>query len=399
MKTRFTFYICLIFVIGCMWQSCRNDDSAMAPEKVRGELTMEDVLQMYLAAGFEIDSTKTPQGDTFDTPEEALEALKELQQSKDAIVTRSSSYEEAELHYIQIPEEGFRRFYSFGYRQIKVSFTTNGAGNAAFETLMGNFYGGPLVGRYEHSEAWKSLLSRIAEPRVVVSDGGKGFAKALRKTWPHAEHQRCTFHAFCQIKRYTTSKPKTAAGLELYNLAKDLLHVNSKEEAGEWTVKFIDWMRRYNSFLSQMTYDEYGNCRPTHERLIKAQKSTLNLIKSGNLFTYLDKNLIDEIGEIPSTNNQIEGGVNARLREMLRNHRGLSIERRIKAVFWWCYMHCSEPLSATELLKIMPTDKSISDIYKKISRQGKVSDTIPGWGDAIVWGEFHKSGEYPSYWD
>ena len=253
--------------------------------------------------------------------------------------------------------------------------------------------------RYEHSEAWKSLLSRIAEPRVVVSDGGKGFAKALRKTWPHAEHQRCTFHAFCQIRRYTTSKPKTAAGLELYNLAKDLLHIDSKEEAEEWTVKFIDWMRRYNSFLSQMTYDEYGNCRPTHERLIKAQKSTLKLIKDGNLFTYLDKNLIDEIGKIPSTNNQIEGGVNARLRETLRNHRGLSIERRIKAVFWWCYMHCPEPLSATELLKIMPTDKSISDIYKKISRQGKVSDTIPGWGDAIVWGEFHKSGEYPIYWD
>ena len=30
---------------------------------------------------------------------------------------------------------------------------------------------------------------------------------------------------------------------------------------------------------------------------------------------------IDEIGEKPSTNNQIEGGVNARLREALRNHR------------------------------------------------------------------------------
>ena len=85
------------------------------------------------------------------------------------------------------------------------------------------------------------------------------------------------------------------------------------------------------------------------------------------------------------TTKQIEGGVNARLREMLRSHRGLSIERRIKAVFWWCYMHCPEPLSATELLKI--------------SRQGKVSDAIPGWGDAIVWGEFHKSGEYPIYWD
>ena len=99
------------------------------------------------------------------------------------------------------------------------------------------------------------------------------------------------------------------------------------------------------------------------------------------------------------TTNQIEGGVNARLREMLRSHRGLSIERRIKAVFWWCYMHSPEPLSANELLKVMPTDKSISDIYRKMTRQEKLSDSIPGWGDAIIWTEFHRSGDYPSYWD
>ena len=182
-------------------------------------------------------------------------------------------------------------------------------------------------------------------------------------------------------------------------MARDLLHLKSKEDTEKWTERFIEWMKKYNSFLSQMTYDEYGNKRPTHERLLKAQRSILRLLKEGTMFTYLDKDLIGEIGKIPSTNNQIEGGINAGLRKMLRNHRGMSVERRIKAVYWWCYMHSPDPLSASEILKIMPTDKSISDIYKKISRQGKVSDTIPGWGDAIVWGEFHKSGEYPSYWD
>ena len=50
--------------------------------------------------------------------------------------------------------------------------------------------------RYEHSGAWHALMSRIAEPVVVVSDGGTGFAKALKKVWPHANHQRCVFHAF-----------------------------------------------------------------------------------------------------------------------------------------------------------------------------------------------------------
>ena len=85
--------------------------------------------------------------------------------------------------------------------------------------------------RYEHSAAWIALMSRIAEPEIVVSDGGTGFAKALKKTWPNAKHQRCVFHAFCQIRRYTTTKPKTGAGIELYMLSKDLLHIETKEAA------------------------------------------------------------------------------------------------------------------------------------------------------------------------
>lgn len=253
--------------------------------------------------------------------------------------------------------------------------------------------------RYENARAWKTLMSRIAEPRVVVSDGGTGFAKALKKSWPSAKHQRCLFHVFCQVKRYTTNRPKTAAGIELYALAKDLLHLETNNDKEIWVSRFINWMKKYNSFLSQLTYDEYGNSRYTHERLIKAQRSLMRLLKEGTMFTYLDKELIAELDKIPRTNNQIEGGINSRLREMLRLHRGLSVEKRIKAVFWWCYMHSPEPLSASEILRVMPTDKSIAEIYKKMTYQEKLSGLIPDWGDAVVWSELHHSGEYPSYWD
>ncbi len=253
--------------------------------------------------------------------------------------------------------------------------------------------------RYEHARAWSALMSRIAEPVIVVSDGGTGFSKALKKTWPHAKHQRCIFHVFCQIKRYTTSKPKTAAGMELYMIAKDLLHLETQIDIEKWVNRFVSWMQKYNRFLSQQTYDEYGNCRPTHERLIKAQRSLMKLIKEGTMFTYLDEELRKEIEKIPSTNNKIEGGINARLRAMLRTHRGLSVERRIKAVFWWCYMHSPESLSARELLKTMPTEESISKIYNRMSKQEKLSKDIPDWGDAIAWGELHMSRKYPSPWD
>ena len=86
-------------------------------------------------------------------------------------------------------------------------------------------------------------------------------------------------------------------------------------------------MERYQVFLNQMTIDENGQRRPTHERLVKARNSLIRLIRDGTLFTYLDEELLRTIEKIPSTNNQIEGGVNARLRAMLRDHRGLNIER------------------------------------------------------------------------
>ena len=113
------------------------------------------------------------------------------------------------------------------------------------------------------------------------------------------------------------------------------------------------------------------------------------------MFTYLDEELLSEIARIPSTNNQIEGGVNARLRAMLRDHRGMNIERRIKAVFWWCYMHSPEPLSASELITVMPTDKSIAAIYNRLAPQKKVDGSIPTWGDAVVWNELHTSSPFP----
>lgn len=252
--------------------------------------------------------------------------------------------------------------------------------------------------RYEHSRAWISLMSRIATPRVVVSDGGSGFAKAAKKAWKGAKIQRCTFHAAAQVKRYTTQTPKTAAGFELKVLANDLMKIREKSEAEKWVDRFVDWHVRYKNFLSQKTKDEFGKERYTHERLIKAKNSLDRLLREKTLFTYLDEELRGEI-EIPATNNRIEGGVNAQLRAMLREHRGLSLERRIKAVYWWCYLHSPKPLSPSEMLKVMPTDHEIAEVYKRLTNRQKLEDSIPTWGDAIVWSEFHNYDKFINRWD
>lgn len=252
--------------------------------------------------------------------------------------------------------------------------------------------------RYEHAEAWIALMKRIAEPRMVVSDGGTGFAKALKKIWPKAKHQRCVFHVFCQVKRYTTSRPNTAAGAELYMLAKELLRIKNKKESKMWIEHFIEWIQTYQKFLEEMTIDENGKKRPTHERLLKAERALLKLIRERTLFTYLDEELKDDFSA-PSTNNRIEGGVNSRLREMLRNHRGLSIERRIKAVYWWCYMHSPEPLPLSEIVKVMPTEQSIAAIYQRMNEKNRLEKSLSIWGDAIVWSDLHKMDRTFDGWD
>ena len=122
-----------------------------------------------------------------------------------------------------------------------------------------------------------ALLSRIAEPRMVVSDGGSGFEKILRQTRKHTKHQRCIFHVFSQVRRYTTSSPKSLALMELYILAKNLLHLKNKAESQKWVHRFIDWMEYYLACLNQITVDENVQWRPTHDCLVTARNSLIRL--------------------------------------------------------------------------------------------------------------------------
>lgn len=249
------------------------------------------------------------------------------------------------------------------------------------------------LARAETSRAWRALLSRIAPPEMVVSDGGSGFAKAARSCWPDTAIQRCTFHAFCQVKRYTTTRPKLQAGIEIYGLAKELLHIKTLSQAERWVDRFLEWCRFWSDFLEERSLID-GKMRYTHERLRKARSSLARLINKGTLFTYLDPELTRE-GALPATNNKIEGKINGQLRSLLRNHRGMDIIRRIKAVYWWCYMHTECPLSAREILETMPTDDDIDQLYERYSTSPKDIDRPAEWGDGLVWEELHHKTRYP----
>lgn len=62
-------------------------------------------------------------------------------------------------------------------------------------------------------------------------------------------------------------------------------------------------------------------------------------------------------------------------------------------------MHSPEPLSSSEILKIMPTDKSIARLYKKMNEKQRLEKSLSIWGDAIVWSDLHNENKTFIDWD
>ena len=249
------------------------------------------------------------------------------------------------------------------------------------------------LARAETTAAWRSLLSRVAAPEVVVTDGGSGFAAAVAAEWPSTKVQRCVFHAFCQVKRQTTTRPKLQAGIELYGLAKELLHIETLAQAEWWLERLGQWCGFWADFLEQRSVVD-GRSVYTHERLRRARSGLVRLANAGTLFTYLDPALADE-GPLPATNNRIEGGVNAQLRSVLRFHRGLTKLKRVKAVFWWCYLHVEHPRSMADTLREMPTDADIDMLRDRYGIKADGLEKPEKWGEGLVWEELHHKTRYP----
>ena len=249
----------------------------------------------------------------------------------------------------------------------------------------------------ENSRAWSALMEPIPAPDVVVADGGSGFAKAVRAAWPRTKVQRCLFHAYAQVKRCTTTRPKLQAGRELYQIALDLAHIKTLRQAELWRERYLDWCGFWSDFLEDTTLVD-GKRAYTHERLRKARRSLSSLVSAGTLFTFLDPELT-KAGPLPYTNNKIEGGVNAQLRAVLRNHRGLTTPKRVKAVFWWCHAHSGDARTAKEKLATTPRDSDIDLLYDVYSASRKHDDGRPEWGDRAVWEELHRKDPFPFWLD
>jgi hypothetical protein len=186
--------------------------------------------------------------------------------------------------------------------------------------------------------AWREFFLRLrrsgADPECVVSDGQKGLLKAVREVFPGAKVQRCVVHVHRQAMAWLTRNPKTDAGRELRPIVSALLLVRTQGQRDAWLESLLSWERGHADFLKERTYGECGWWY-THRKL-RAVRSLLRNA-APDLFRYVDD------PSIPRTSNHVEGGLNSRIKELLRSHRGISKHQRLALVSWYLHFRQKKP--------------------------------------------------------
>lgn len=185
----------------------------------------------------------------------------------------------------------------------------------------------------ESYSGWRSIFlelkSKGIEPEVIVCDGQKGLIKAIYDVWPDTVIQRCLIHIHRQAKAWLTQSPKSEAGKELLCIVKNLINIETDEQKKIWLDAFNTWLNNYDDFLKEHTYHSTILKRwwYTHKKL----RATRSLLKNSldNLFIYIDDR------RVPRTSNDVEGGINSRIKDLLRIHRGLKPQHQQVLVSWY----------------------------------------------------------------
>lgn len=152
----------------------------------------------------------------------------------------------------------------------------------------------------------------------IVCDGRKGLINSFKGI----PVQMCQFHQAAIIRRYITKNPRMTAAIEL----KEITALMKQTDKESFEGALNEWYIKWRSFLNKRTVnEETGKSFYTHKRLRSAYRSLKTNLKW--LFTWYD--YID-LG-IPNTTGAIEGHF-ADLKNKLRNHNGLSIERKKKFI-------------------------------------------------------------------
>ena len=153
--------------------------------------------------------------------------------------------------------------------------------------------------------------------QAIICDGRRG----LFQLFGEVPVQMCHFHQVAIIRRYLTRRPKMQASKELW----DLVLLLSKTDKESFIGGLSSWYSKWSSFLNERRTDTEGRSRYVHKKLRSAYRSlNTNLPWLFTWYDHFDK-------QIPNTTNAIDGQF-ADLKNKLRNHNGLSLQRKKKFI-------------------------------------------------------------------
>lgn len=176
--------------------------------------------------------------------------------------------------------------------------------------------------KYETNALYKrgveELESKGFDIVAIVCDGRRG----LINSFHDIPVQMCQFHQAAIVRRYITKNPRLPASIEL----KEIVCMMKQTDKESFEEGLKQWYKKWKSFLDERTINEKtGKSHYTHKRLRSAYRSLKTNLPW--LFTWYDNIELN----IPNTTNAIEGNF-ADLKNKLRNHNGLSIERKKKFI-------------------------------------------------------------------
>ena len=176
--------------------------------------------------------------------------------------------------------------------------------------------------RYETNALYLSGIAEIVRRGIsvqgIVCDGRQG----LFGLFGDIPVQMCQFHQIQIVQRYLTRKPKTQAAIELKKLTLKLTKISKND----FVNNLNQWYLRWSDYLNERSRSSStGKTFYTHKRLRSAYLSLKRHLPY--LFVFEEyKELM-----IPNTTNDLDGQF-ADLKNKLRNHNGLSKERKIKFI-------------------------------------------------------------------
>ena len=176
--------------------------------------------------------------------------------------------------------------------------------------------------RYETNALYLAGISEIVRRGIsvqgIVCDGRQG----LFGLFGDIPVQMCQFHQIKIVLRYLTRKPKSQAAIELKRLTLKL----TKQTKEKFSNSLNDWILRWSDYLNERSKSsKTGKTYYTHKRLRSAYLSLKRHLPY--LFVCQDhKELM-----IPNTTNSLDGQFSD-LKNKLRNHNGLSKERKMKFI-------------------------------------------------------------------